>query len=159
MEMCSLTDLEAGSLKSRCQQGRAPSEVSRGRSYLASSSSCGPRFPRLMATLLQSLPLSLCGLLPCVSLLCVSLIRTLVFFFFFFFFLNVLAAPCGMQDLSSQPGMEPVPPAVEAQGLNHWTAREVPRTLVFEFRTHLDNSGFHLEILKLITLNLKRPFF
>ena len=25
-----------------------------------------------------------------------------------------------------QPGIEPVPPAVEAQGLNHWTTREVP---------------------------------
>ena len=25
-----------------------------------------------------------------------------------------------------QPEIEPVPPAVEAQSLNHWTAREVP---------------------------------
>ena len=25
-----------------------------------------------------------------------------------------------------QPGIEPVPPAVEAQSLNHWTTREVP---------------------------------
>ena len=25
------------------------------------------------------------------------------------------------------PGMEPVPPAVEAQSPNHWTAREVPK--------------------------------
>ena len=31
-----------------------------------------------------------------------------------------------MQDLSSRPGIEPVPPAVEAQSLNHCTAREVP---------------------------------
>ena len=31
-----------------------------------------------------------------------------------------------MCDLSSLTGIEPVPPAVEAQGLNHWTAREVP---------------------------------
>ena len=29
-----------------------------------------------------------------------------------------------MQDLP-RPGMEPVPPVVEAQNLNHWTAREV----------------------------------
>ena len=28
-------------------------------------------------------------------------------------------------------GMEPVPPAVEAQSLNHWTAREVPPILPF----------------------------
>ena len=28
--------------------------------------------------------------------------------------------------LVPQPGIEPVPPAVEARCLNHWTAREVP---------------------------------
>ena len=28
--------------------------------------------------------------------------------------------------LVPQPGIEPVPPAVEARSLNHWTAREVP---------------------------------
>ena len=27
----------------------------------------------------------------------------------------------------SRPGMEPMPPALGAQSLNHWTAREVPR--------------------------------
>ena len=27
----------------------------------------------------------------------------------------------------SQPGIEPVPPALEAQSLNHWTTGEVPR--------------------------------
>ena len=37
-----------------------------------------------------------------------------------------LAAPCSMQDLVSRPGIEPVPPALGAQGLNHWSAREVP---------------------------------
>ena len=25
-----------------------------------------------------------------------------------------------------QPGIKPVPPAMEARSLNHWTAREVP---------------------------------
>ena len=30
--------------------------------------------------------------------------------------------------LLPQLGMEPMPPAVEAQSLNHWTTREVPRT-------------------------------
>ena len=34
-----------------------------------------------------------------------------IFFFFFFF----AAAPRGMWDLVPQPGMEPVPPTVEAQ--------------------------------------------
>lgn len=38
---------------------------------------------------------------------------------FFFFWL------CSMQDLSSQPGIESRPPALEVQNLNHWTAREV----------------------------------
>ena len=28
-------------------------------------------------------------------------------------------------------GIEPVPPAVEVQGLNHWTAREVPRYILY----------------------------
>ena len=40
-----------------------------------------------------------------------------------FFWLCRLA--CGI--LVPQPGIEPVPPAVEAQSRNHWTAREVPR--------------------------------
>ena len=31
---------------------------------------------------------------------------------------------CGI--LVPQPRIEPMPPAVEAQSLNHWTAREVP---------------------------------
>ena len=39
----------------------------------------------------------------------------------FFFF---LAAPCGTQNLSS-PGIQPVPPSMEAGSLNHWTIREV----------------------------------
>ena len=37
-----------------------------------------------------------------------------------------LAPACAMQDLSSQPGMEPLPATVEAWSLNHWTAKEVP---------------------------------
>ena len=31
---------------------------------------------------------------------------------------------CGI--LVPRPGIEPVPPAMEVQSLNHWTAREVP---------------------------------
>ena len=31
--------------------------------------------------------------------------------------------------LVPQPGNEPVSPALEAQSLNHWTAREVPHFL------------------------------
>ena len=42
---------------------------------------------------------------------------------FFFFFLLHLEA-CGI--LVPWPGIEPVPPAVEAQSSNHWTTREFP---------------------------------
>ena len=31
-----------------------------------------------------------------------------------------------MSDLDLQPGIKPIPTAVEAQSLNHWTNREVP---------------------------------
>ena len=36
---------------------------------------------------------------------------------------------CGI--LVPWPGVEPVPPKVEAQRLNHWTAKEVPKYLYF----------------------------
>ena len=36
-----------------------------------------------------------------------------------------MAVLCGMQDLSPQPGIELIPPAVEAQSLNHCPARKV----------------------------------
>ena len=39
--------------------------------------------------------------------------------FFFFFF-----APCGI--LIPRPGIEPVPPSVDACSPNHWTTREFP---------------------------------
>ena len=32
--------------------------------------------------------------------------------------------------LSSQPGIETVPPTFEVQRLNHWTAKEVPHRYV-----------------------------
>ena len=38
----------------------------------------------------------------------------------------------GMWDLSYQPGVEPVPSAVEMGSLNHWTARAVPELHYFE---------------------------
>ena len=36
-----------------------------------------------------------------------------------------LATLCGREILVLPPGIEPVPPAVEAQSLNLWVAREV----------------------------------
>ena len=43
------------------------------------------------------------------------------------FFFRPCQVACGT--LVPLPGIEPVPPAVEAQSLNHWTTREVPPCL------------------------------
>ena len=48
---------------------------------------------------------------------------------FFVIVFYLLATPRGLWDLSSPPRMEPVPPALEAWSLNHWTAREFPKFL------------------------------
>ena len=40
----------------------------------------------------------------------------------------ILSPPCGMWDLSSLTRDQTRPPALEAQSLNHWTAREVSNT-------------------------------
>lgn len=44
-----------------------------------------------------------------------------------------MAAPCGIQDLSSRAGIEPSPPAVEAWSLIQWAAREVPWKSTFNW--------------------------
>ena len=46
------------------------------------------------------------------------------FFLFFFLFFWLHSTACGI--LVPWPGIEPLPPAVEAQSLNHWTTGEVP---------------------------------
>ena len=46
-----------------------------------------------------------------------------LFFFFFQFIFCPHCEACGI--LVPRPGIEPIPPAVEARSLNHWTAREV----------------------------------
>ena len=46
--------------------------------------------------------------------------------FFLFFFFNFFVASQGLWDLSSPSGIAPGPLAVEAQNLNHWTARNIP---------------------------------
>ena len=48
-------------------------------------------------------------------------------FFFFFFWPRRVA--CAI--LVPRPGIEPTPPEVEAQSLNHWTIREVPGKTIF----------------------------
>ena len=42
----------------------------------------------------------------------------------------ILTTPSGMKDLSSPPGIKSLLPAVEAQNLNRWTARQVPVPLL-----------------------------
>ena len=37
---------------------------------------------------------------------------------------------CGMWDLDPQSGVEPVPPALKVQDLNHWITREVQNTSI-----------------------------
>ena len=62
--------------------------------------------------------------------------------FFFFFWPRCRA--CGI--LVPRPGIEPVPPAVEAQGLNHWTARKFPRISKERYsteRTNYDSMRLH----------------
>ena len=50
-----------------------------------------------------------------------------------FFFFLILAVWSCMWDLSSLTRDEPVPPALEAQSLNHWNTREVqPHILCFK---------------------------
>ena len=54
---------------------------------------------------------------------------TTFFFFFFFLIFWPHCAACGI--LVLRPGLEPAPPAEEAQSLNHWTTREVPKPPTF----------------------------
>lgn len=42
-----------------------------------------------------------------------------------------VCALCGMQGVSSRPGIEPVPPAMDVQSANHWTTGEVPTCTSF----------------------------
>ena len=55
------------------------------------------------------------------------MMHELLFFLKIFLYLAVLDLRCGTQDLVPQPGIEPRPPAMEVQSLNHWTAQEVPQ--------------------------------
>ena len=68
--------------------------------------------------------------------------------------------------LVPQPGMEPVPPAVEVQSTNHWTAREFPVNGLnaknfFNFKkerdyqTGLENKTQQHPVSKNPTLNIK----
>ena len=62
-----------------------------------------------------------------------SFLDNIYFIFYNFFYLFIYLWPrhaaCGI--LVPWPGIKPVPPALEAQSLNHWTAREVPLSNIF----------------------------
>ena len=70
--------------------------------------------------------------------------------FFFFFFLLCHTA-CRL--LVPQPGIKPMPSAVEVRSLNHWTTREVPHVLCLFFlplwSTDLNSEQFCLPCLLL----------
>lgn len=69
---------------------------------------------------------------------------------FFFFWLQCVAC----RDLSSpEPGVELVPPAVEARSPNHWTAREFPVWLI-SLSISLQGSDSSLLLLSSIPLNV-----
>ena len=48
-------------------------------------------------------------------------------FFVVVFGFGVLGGRAECRVLVSRAGIEPMPPAVEARSLNHWTTREAPR--------------------------------
>ena len=56
--------------------------------------------------------------------------KPIVIYLFNFFSFCLL--PAAWRILVIQPGIEPVPPAVEVWCLNHWTAKEVPNQLYFK---------------------------
>ena len=49
-----------------------------------------------------------------------------------FQFLALLGFSCSLWDLVPQPGIEPQPPALGAQNLNHWTTRQAVPVCLFE---------------------------
>ena len=65
-----------------------------------------------------------------------------LFLFFYVFYLFFGHAAFGI--LVPRPGIEPVPPALEAWSLNHWTAREVPVLLFEEPSCYLPQRLHHL---------------
>ena len=66
---------------------------------------------------------------------------------------SFLATPQGMWVLSPSPGIERVPPAVEARSLNHWTAgRPLSSTLNSQFIAQIWD--FHCTLIVLCSLQI-----
>ena len=68
---------------------------------------------------------------------------TILFIFFFFMFWFFGWKACGI--LAPWPGIKPVPSALEG-GLNHWTTREVPASLIMKRKTWWKSCIFSLVI-------------
>ena len=45
----------------------------------------------------------------------------------FYYFIFIFGHTAAWGTLVAQPGIKPTLPALEAQSLNHWTTREIPR--------------------------------
>ena len=81
---------------------------------------------------------------------------------FFSFCFCLLPVACRI--LVPQPRIEPTPPAVEVQSLNHWTIRKVPHFILDALmlkRHHWKGfSNWHFQLLELIRWqNTKKIFF
>ena len=57
---------------------------------------------------------------------------------------------CGILPGIPWPGIEPAPPTVEAQSLNHWTTREVPVAFLLE---HI--SEFLASLISILSLHVR----
>ena len=71
-------------------------------------------------------------------------------FVLFIFIFWLCPTACGI--LVSWPGTEPVSPALEAWSLNHWTAREFPKTFIIlpqeEFVAYIEGNLLLWSLLK-----------
>ena len=56
---------------------------------------------------------------------------------------------CGI--LVPRPGIKPVPPAMEAQSPNHWTARGSPKYFTFWHNYELEESDLHSPVVRMVT--------
>ena len=64
------------------------------------------------------------------EVMCQDVYRNTIFIFIYLFTFWPRYTACGI--LVPRPGSEPVPPALEARSLNHWTAREAQETPFFK---------------------------
>ena len=106
-----------------CHRGTAP--LSTAVDWGPGSGSWGHTHPASLSFLAHSAPATLASLFT--IFLASTTINKIHCFAFFFFPLGCMA----YRILVLQAGMEPRPPAVEAQSPSHWTTREVPDISIF----------------------------